>query len=615
MKTRTRISLILAIILSALALTSATASGQTGVQVAPQTPPAPGFQVKLALILPLSGPVQSYGESIRDGALLAIQEAQAAGWDIETVLADSQCDAGAAVAAANQVIFTDTAKYIVGAVCSSASIPISEIAEANQVLQVAPTSTDPQVTRHEDGTNKEYVFRACFLDPLQGRVMATVARDLGATTAAVMYNAGSSYASTLAAYFKSNFEGMGGSVPVYEAYTQSDHDFSEILGKVATADPDVLFLPDHYSRVNEIAEQADVMGIQATFLGVDLWGFPELRLDLLEGAYFSNHFWAGDPRQVVVDFVQAYSAAYGKQPDTLPALAYDAAGILLQAIAEAGVDDTSVVKDEMTSIAYEGATGRISFNEFGDPIKGAAVVKIESGQTNFFKWVGPVSRPAAKIDSMTDLGHTTTFTASVATGNDVTYTWAFGDGLTGSGQVVTHTYATSGAFTAVVTASNRMNSVTAQTAAIVRETFTLGGDSVVTTTNQVVSLASTPGLTQTLTITYTPQVTISHPAGTLKWAGVSFYLDASDEEGKPVTELSEPLTLTIRYSEDAFPPHIAEDKLEVRRYDQILGEWVSLALVGQDAGADTITVRFDHFSEIALLGPLEYRLYLPIVLR
>jgi hypothetical protein len=53
----------------------------------------------------------------------------------------------------------------------------------------------------------------------------------------------------------------------------------------------------------------------------------------------------------------------------------------------------------------------------------------------------------------------------------------------------------------------------------------------------------------------------------------------------------------------------------VRRYDQILGEWVSLALVGQDAGADTITVRFDHFSEIALLGPLEYRLYLPIVLR
>jgi branched-chain amino acid transport system substrate-binding protein len=615
MKTHARIGLILAIVVSALALTSATASGQTGVQVAPQTPPAPGFQVKLALILPLSGPVQSYGESIRDGALLAIQEAQAAGWDIETVFADTQCDAEAAVAAANQVIFTDTVKYIVGAVCSSASIPISEIAEANHVVQISPSSTNPQVTVHADGTNKEYVFRACFLDPFQGRVMAAVARDLGVTTAAVMYDAGNDYVSGLAGYFKNSFESMGGSVPVYEAYTRDDHDFSEILGRVATTELDVLFLPDYFGKVNEIAEQADAMGIQARFLGGDGWDSPELRLDLLEGAYFSTHFWAGDPRQIVVDFVQTYSAAYGKQPDALPALGYDATSILLQGIAEAGVDDPSVVKDEVAGITYEGVTDKIAFNQFGDPIKGAAIVKIESGQTNFFKWVAPVSRPAAKIDSVTDLGHTTTFTATIATGNDVTYTWAFGDGLTGSGQVVTHTYATSGAFTAVVTASNRMNSVTAQTAAIVRETFTLGGDSVVTTTNQVVSLASTPGLTQTLTITYTPQVTISHPAGTLKWAGVSFYLDASDEEGNPVTELSEPLTLTIRYSEDAFPPLIAEDKLEVRRYDLVLEDWVPLALVGHDVGADTITVRFDHFSEIALLGPLEYYLYLPIVLR
>ena len=463
MKRLTCMTLIFVPVVIALALTFVAASGQAMAQAGPQAPPAPGFPVKVAILVPLSGPVQSYGEATRDGALLAIQEAQAAGWDIQTVYADTQCDSLVAADAANQVIFTDTVKYIVGAVCSSASIAISEIAEENHVVQISPVSTNPGVTVHEDGTNKEYVFRACFLDPFQGRVMAAVARDLGATTAAVMYDEGNAYVSGLAESFRSNFEDMAGSVPVYESYTGADHDFSVILGQVATADPDVLFLPDYYSRVNEIVEQADVLGVEVRFLGGDGWDSPGLRFDLLEGAYFSTHFWPGDPRQTVVDFVETYSTTYGTQPSTLGALGYDAAGILLQSIAEAGVDDASVVKDAMAGIAYDGVTDKIAFDEFGDPIKGAAVINITGGETSFVKYVAPVSKPVATSDSPTDFRETTTLTATVATGSDVVYTWALGDGSIRNGQVVTHTYGTVGTFTAVVTASNRINSVTATT--------------------------------------------------------------------------------------------------------------------------------------------------------
>jgi branched-chain amino acid transport system substrate-binding protein len=463
MKARVRVSLVFAICVAAVVLASATVSGQAAGRAESQTPPPPGFQVKVALVLPLSGFGQDMGERTRDGALMAIQEAQAAGWDIQTVLADSECAPEVAVDAANQVIFTDTVKYIVGAVCSSASIPISEIAEANHIVQISPVSTDPRVTTHDDGTNKEYVFRACFLDPFQGRVMAAVARDLGATTAAVMYDEGDAYISGLAGYFRSAFEDMGGSVPVYEAYTSAVHDFSGILSTVAAADPDVLFLPEHYSRVNEIAAQADALGIQARFLGADGWDSPDLRFDLLDGAYFSTHFWAGDPRQVVVDFGQAYSTTYGTQPDALAALGYDATGVLLQAIAEAGVDNPSVVKDEMAGIAYEGVTDKIAFDEFGDPIKGAAIVAIEGGQTSFFKWVAPISRLVATNDSPTEWPQTTILTATIATGSDVAYAWRLGDGSIGSGQTVTHTYPMPDDFTAVVTASNRFNSITATT--------------------------------------------------------------------------------------------------------------------------------------------------------
>ncbi|MCD6519764.1 MAG: ABC transporter substrate-binding protein [Anaerolineae bacterium] len=352
-------------------------------------PPAPDFPVKIAILAPLSGDVKTFGESTRNGALMAIEEAKAAGWKIDVVIGDSKCDAQEAANAANKVIFEDGVKYIVGAVCSSASIPISEICEANHVLQISPTSTNPAVTVNEDGSNKEYVFRACFLDPFQGEVMASLARELGAKKAAVLYDVGNDYVKGLAEYFKAAFEKMGGTVPVFEAYTKDDTDFSAILGKVAAADVDVLFLPDYYSKVNLIAEQVKEKGIKATLLGGDGWDSPELRMELFEGGYHSNHYSPADPRPIVQNFVKAYKAKYGAVPDALATLGYDAAKILLQAISEAGVDDPAVVKDKMAAIKYEGVSGEISFDEHGDPIKKAAIIKIENGKKVFYKFVAP----------------------------------------------------------------------------------------------------------------------------------------------------------------------------------------------------------------------------------
>jgi branched-chain amino acid transport system substrate-binding protein len=106
---------------------------------------------------------------------------------------DSQCTADPAVNAANKVIDQDGVKFIVGEVCSSASIPISLIAEEKQVVQISPTSTNPNVTLNVDGSTKEFVFRACFIDPFQGLVMAKFATDKGYKTAFVMADQGNDY--------------------------------------------------------------------------------------------------------------------------------------------------------------------------------------------------------------------------------------------------------------------------------------------------------------------------------------------------------------------------------------------------------------------------------------
>jgi branched-chain amino acid transport system substrate-binding protein len=346
--------------------------------------------LKIAILAPLSGDVKTYGESTRDGALMAIEEAKATGLEVEIVIADTKCDPQEAANAANKVVFEDEVQFIVGAVCSSASIPIGEIAEANKVLQISPTSTNPAVTINEDGSNKEYVFRACFLDPFQGEVMASLAiNDLGAKKAAVLYDVGNDYVKGLAEYFKAAFEKMGGEVTVFEAYTKDDTDFSAILGKVAAADVDVMFLPDYYNKNNLIAAQAKEKNIDATLLGGDGWDSPELQVELFEGGYHSNHYHPDDPRPVVGNFVNAYKDKYGKVPDALATLAYDAVKILLQSIDEAGTYDASKVKDKMAALSYEGVSGQITFDKFGNPIKEAAIIKMENGKHAFYKFVSP----------------------------------------------------------------------------------------------------------------------------------------------------------------------------------------------------------------------------------
>ncbi|RLC90830.1 MAG: hypothetical protein DRI37_00325 [Chloroflexi bacterium] len=353
-------------------------------------PPAPDFPVKIAMLFPMTGDVKTFGESSVNALKLVFAEAEAAGWEIETVLGDSKCDAQEAANVGNKAITQDKVHYILGAVCSSASIPISEIANEAHVLQISPTSTNPQVTINEDGSNKEYIFRACFLDPFQGEVNAAFAiRDLGAKRAAVLYDVGNDYVKGLAEYYKASFEELGGEVPVFEAYTKEDTDFAALLTKVAEADVDVLFLPDYYNKVNVIAKQAKEKGITAIMQGGDGWDSPLLDLEAVDGGYHSNHYSPADPRPIVQNFVANYTAEYGAAPDALAALAYDAGRVLLQAISEAGVDDPAVVKDALQNIRYEGVAGEIIYNEVGDPQKTAAINHITGGKVEFVKFVAP----------------------------------------------------------------------------------------------------------------------------------------------------------------------------------------------------------------------------------
>lgn len=388
---RFSITVLLLVLAGALVLSGCQPAAPADVPSAPaegEGEDVPSF--KMAIMTPLSGDVKTYGESVRDAAMMAIEEAQAKGWDIDLVIADTKGDAQEAVNAANKVIFEDGVKLILGPVISSTAIPVSTIANEAGVLMLTPTSTNPSATVNEDGTVKVNVFRACFMDDFQGLVVAKLAREeLGAETAAVLYDVGNDYVKGLAEYFTAAFEDQGGQVLVSEAYTKDDTDFSAILGKVANADVDVVFLPDYYNKVNLIANQIKEKGIDATLLGGDGWDSADLEFALLEGGYHSNHYSPADEREVVQNFVTEYEAKYGAKPDALATLAYDGTRMLLQAIDDADSVDPVAVQQAMVNLRYEGVTGLITFDEFNNPVKEAAIVKIEGGEPVFYKFMTP----------------------------------------------------------------------------------------------------------------------------------------------------------------------------------------------------------------------------------
>jgi len=384
MRTKSLLSLVVLIATLVLAACGPSGGGEVG-----------GDQVlKIAVLAPLSGDVATFGESTRDGILLAFKEWNAKGgvlgMQIEAIVEDSQCAAESAVSAANKVINQDGVKFIIGEVCSSASIPVTEIAMNKGVLQISPTSTNPMVTVAEDGSTKDLIFRACFIDPFQGKVAAAFAlNELNAKTAAVLLDQGNDYVRGLAEFFRDAFEAGGGEVVVWETYTGDDSDFSAILTKVKDAAPDVLYMPDYYSTVNLQAAQAREMGITAAFLGGDGWDSADLDREALAGGYHTNHYSSDDPRDVVQEWVVNYQAEYGTIPDALATLAYDAAYMLLQGIEKAGKADPAAVADAMEQLEYDVVSGQSYYDEQHNPVKPAVILQVTLEGTKFITTIAP----------------------------------------------------------------------------------------------------------------------------------------------------------------------------------------------------------------------------------
>lgn len=348
--------------------------------------------IRVGLITPLTGDVKTFGESVRNAVEIAMEEAdyKAGDYKIELFIEDDRNIPTEAVNVADKLITQNKVSAILGSVTSATTIPVSEVAQANGIMMITPTATAAKVTVDND-VRKDFVFRACFIDPFQGTVGAKFAlEELGAKTAAVLYDQGNDYTVGLKDNFSQAFEAGGGKVLAAEAYTKNDTDFSAVLTRIAQLNPDILYLPDYYQKASLIGKQARDMGIKATFLGADGWDSPELDFEAMDGGYQTNHYSADDPRPEVQDWVAKYKERHGQTPDALGTLAYDATKLLLKAIENANSDDPAALRDAMAAITdFPAVSGNLSFDENGNPVKAVAILQISEGTQKFVTTVAP----------------------------------------------------------------------------------------------------------------------------------------------------------------------------------------------------------------------------------
>jgi branched-chain amino acid transport system substrate-binding protein len=347
-----------------------------------------GTAIKIGLLIPLTGPVSSFGVSVQQGVQMAMDEwnknGGVLGKKIVLAIADGQCSGDAASAAATQLINQDKVHYIIGEVCSGASISASVIAQNNGVVMISPSSTSMNVTINDDGSVKPYVFRACFIDPYQGSMMAGFARQQEDSKAFVMYDATNDYSSSLESWFEATFPSAGSSIVGKEIYPYGSKSLSDILDEVKASNADVLYLPYFWYTVNEVAAAAKAKGITAVMMGGDGWEDSTLDLTATEGGFFLTHFSAQNPASNVQVWVAKFHAIYGHDPDSLAALGYDSAYLLFNAIAAANQDDPALVKDTLANAVYQGVTGQIKFDSHHNPQKPVVVMNIHDNKINFY---------------------------------------------------------------------------------------------------------------------------------------------------------------------------------------------------------------------------------------
>ena len=350
-----------------------------------------GATFKIGGIGPITGGAAVYGNAVKNGAQIAIDEINAAGGingaQIEYKFEDDEHDAEKAVNAYNTLKDWNM-QLLMGTVTSAPCVAVSEKTKEDNIFQLTPSGTSVPCTQYDNA------FRVCFSDPLQGTASAKyIGMNNLSSKLAVIYDSSDVYSSGIYETFAKEAANQPFEIVAAEAFTADNKtDFTTQLQKAKDAGADLVFLPIYYQEATLILSQADTMGYKPTFFGCDgldgILGVENFDNNLAEGVMLLTPFAADATDDATVNFVTKYKEQFGGDiPNQFAADAYDAIYIMKAAIEKAGctpdMDASAIcdaVKAAMTQINVDGLTGAgMSWTADGEVNKDPKAVVIKDG--------------------------------------------------------------------------------------------------------------------------------------------------------------------------------------------------------------------------------------------
>lgn len=348
--------------------------------------------IKIGAIFSVTGIAAPHNQPMLEMTQLAVRHVNdnggVLGRPLELIVFDNLSTPIGSAKAAHQIVQQDMTA-VIGAHWSSHSLIIAPILQKAGIPMISPGSTNPAVTRDRD-----YIFRACFVDSFQGVAMAKFAsEELRAKTAVVVTNIDEDYSTTLGRFFTNAFQKTDGRILAELFYRGDATDFSKNINELLRQRPDVVYLPGYTRDSGLFIKQAAKMGLSTTFLGGDAWDEIEKYAGpAVNGSYQSAPWHPQVPFAASHRMQELYFAAQGKEiANNSSPLAYDAVMLLAEAITRAGTLDRKAIRDALAATKdFPGATGKITFDENGDPLrKGIIIIAFEDRKAVYKKTIIP----------------------------------------------------------------------------------------------------------------------------------------------------------------------------------------------------------------------------------
>jgi len=340
---------------------------------------------KIGVVAPLSGDLSALGLGIRNSVDLAIKQANEAGtipgWTLELDAQDDQATPDVGKNAATKLTGDDEVVGVVGALNSSVSQSLQPVFASANVVQVSPANTGPGLTQGPDYlTNKKRpyatFFRTCTTDIIQGGFAANYLFDTAGIKKVATIHDKKTYGQGLVAAFTDEYKRLGGEVVAAETINPEDKDFSSVISKVKGANPEAVYYGGEFPQSGPLSQQAKAAGLNVPVMGGDGMYSPnyiKLAGKTSEGDLATSVGAPTETLESAKSFVEGYAAGGYKDPyEAYGAQSYDAANAIINALKTslANASDAKSARqatvDAMAKVSFDGATGPVAFDEFGD---------------------------------------------------------------------------------------------------------------------------------------------------------------------------------------------------------------------------------------------------------